>query len=158
MSEALEIPAEPINPELEGMTFAEQFQFLMRKAPSSDTGLQAFEAILKVIEDLCANSGVAFDRTEYWNVDKIRGDHPVIPEGVGDFVVPAIITEEAINRFIEVSTSIYAAQNVIRNASANSGQPQRGQAMLDQRILVRTVQSAPMYLVQSEDSEEDDFL
>lgn len=156
MSEQLEIPVEVANPELEGMNFAEQFQFLIRKAPSSDVGVQSFEAILKVVEELSASKGIPFDRAEYWNLDKIRGDHPVIPDGLGDFEVPEVITEADIERFIEVSTAIYAAQTTVRNAAVSAAP--RSSAVIDQRILVRTVQSAPMHMAQSQDSDEDDFL
>lgn len=162
MSETAAAMAEALNQVEEnpyaGMSFGDVFGDILSEQPSSDPGVQAFEATMNAIEAVYQHFNVPFDREEYWNRGVIEGSFPVFPEVVKPLEIPENITEEDILRFAEFSRSLNELTARIRSIQMNRGAAPRSQtSTIDGRMLERQVQVAPMYVRLVEDTE-DDFL
>lgn len=155
MAEALD--QVEVNP-YAGMTFGDVFGDILAKQPSSDPGVQAFEATIGAVQAVYEHFGIPFNKEEYWNREVIEGSYPVLPESVKPLEVPENITEEDILRFVEFSRSMNELTTRIRSIQMNRGAAPRSQiSTIDSRTLERQVQVAPMY-VQLVEETEDDFL
>lgn len=160
----IEEPVEPVD-RFAGLTFGEACEMLFSECKSNAPSSEGFQNMIDYIGKVHVAMGIEFSPESYWNEGTISGGHEVFPPGIGDALnhLPDELTREYLQGMIEkigaleTATSQYRA-NHERVAGSNSSRTRSGNGIIDTRILTRSVNTAPVFMLVSETDDEDDFI
>lgn len=164
MDAAQVVTEEPVD-RFAGLTFGEACEMLFAECKSNAPSSEGFQNMIDYIGKVHAAMGVEFTPESYWNEGTISGSHEVFPPGIGDAlnVLPNELTREYLQGMIEKIGALEAAtvqyrQGHERVSGNNSSRGRNGNGSIDTRILTRSVNTAPVFMLASADDDEDDFI
>lgn len=161
--DATAVVTEPVEDRFAGLTFGDACAMLFAECKSNAPSSEGFQSMIDYIGKIHQSMGLEFSCGEYWNESTISGSHEVFPPNLGQElnVIPDVLTPEYLLDLIEKVGGIEAANATYRAAHERvmRGSRASSSGIMDTRILVRSFNTAPIYLATSVAADdEDDFI
>lgn len=150
----------------EGLSFGQACMLLFEECKSSAPEVDGFQNLITYVKDMHETLGLEFKVEEYWNPGVVSGTYPVWPDSIVRFNPSGIIGEgvtrestEQLIGLMEATQSITEAyRHRVDQASRSRDRGSRSNVTIDPNMLSRAVNTAPVYVPEASEDDEDDFL
>lgn len=147
----------------EGLNFGQACMLLFDECKSSAPEVDGFQSLITYVKEIHEALGLEFNLEEYWNPTVVSGSYPVWPAEVMNYN-PRLgeVTRESTEALIEMMGTTQRLSDEYRGrvdaASRSRDRQNRSNVTIDPNSLIRAVNTAPTYIPEASEDDEDDFL
>lgn len=149
----------------DGLNFGEACALLFTECKSSAPEVDGFQNLITYVKSMHETLGIEFKVEEYWNPTTVSGTYPVWPDAIARWQPSAElsgpVTRESTQALLEIlRTTTRLADTYRRGIDDASRRAQRrgSDGLIDPNMLVRAVNTAPLFVPEASEDDEDDFL
>jgi len=147
-----------------GLNFGQACELLFGECKSSSPDVDGFQNLISYVKDMHGALGLEFKLEDYWNVSAVSGTYPVWPDAIARWQPPEnlrVVTRESTQALINlVQTTSRLAESYRTNVDrvSRNHQSRSRDGMIDAGMLNRAVNTAPTFMPEASEDDEDDFL
>lgn len=147
-----------------GLSFGQACEMLFAECKSSAPDIDGFQNLISYVRDMHEALGLEFKAEEYWNTETVSGTFAVWPREILQWQGPDLsggVTRESISALRDLMVSTARMTETYRanvDTISRNAQRRSRDGMIDPNMLTRAVNTAPIFVPEASDDDEDDFL
>lgn len=147
-----------------GLNFGQACELLFGECKSSSPDVDGFQNLISYVKDMHAALGLEFKLEEYWSTSTVSGTYPVWPDSIARWQPPEsmrVVTRESTQALIELMQTTTRLSETYRtnvDRASRNNQSRSRDGMIDAGMLNRAVNTAPTFMPEASEDDEDDFL
>jgi hypothetical protein len=149
----------------DGLNFGQACALLFAECKSSAPEVDGFQNLITYVKSMHETLGLEFKVEEYWNPETVSGTYPVWPDAIARWqpseAIAGPVTRESTQALLKILRDTTRLADTYRrgiDAVSQNSQRRGREGLIDPNMLVRAVNTAPLFVPEASEDDEDDFL